>query len=95
MDRRAKKIEKKRKNRERAKQKASALAPLERSISRDGVELQICIYREAQTGWFLEIEDHLGGSTVWDEPFPTDQAAYDAAMQAIEEDGASSFIASP
>lgn len=70
-------------------------SPLERSISRDGVELQICIYREAQTGWFLEIEDHLGGSTVWDEPFPTDQAAYDAAMQAIEEDGASSFIASP
>jgi uncharacterized protein len=43
-------------------------------------------------GWHLEIEDHLGGSTVWEDPFATDRAALEAALSAIEEDGSESFV---
>lgn len=67
-------------------------SPLERSIARDGVTVQICIYRSAEDpGWLLEIVDHLGGSTVWDDFFPTDQEALDEALQAIETEGIRSF----
>jgi uncharacterized protein len=41
----------------------------------------------------LEVVDHLGGSTVWDDPFPTDPAALDEAMAAIEVEGIGSFAA--
>jgi hypothetical protein len=68
-------------------------SPLERSISAEGVRLQIFIYRGLQeTEWHLEVEDHLGGSTVWDEQFESDQEALDAAMHAIETDGMASFV---
>ena len=67
-------------------------SPLERSVERDGVTVRICIYRGPEDpGWLLEIEDHLGGSTVWQEPFPIDQEALDEALQAIESEGISSF----
>ncbi len=67
-------------------------SPLQRVIERDGVGVRICIYRgESDPGWLLEVEDHLGGSTVWDDPFETDQAALDEAMRAIDEDGIESF----
>lgn len=70
-------------------------SPLERAISGDGVSLQILIYRGLRdTEWHLEVEDHLGGSTVWDGQFQTDQAALDAALLAIEEDGFENFVAS-
>lgn len=68
-------------------------SPLERTIERDGVTLRIRIYRSASvTDWLLEVEDHLGGSTVWDDRFPSDQAALDAALSAIEEEGVESLI---
>jgi hypothetical protein len=52
------------------------------------------IYRgRNDPAWVLEVEDHLGGSTVWEGDFETDQAALDAALLAIEEDGVESFIA--
>jgi hypothetical protein len=65
---------------------------LERTVSRDGASLRISIYRgPSDAGWILEIVDQLNGSTVWDEPFETDRAALEAALLAIEEDGAESF----
>jgi hypothetical protein len=69
-------------------------SPLERTVARDGITLQILIYRgRNDPAWVLEVEDHLGGSTVWEGDFETDQAALDAALLAIEEDGVESFIA--
>lgn len=67
-------------------------SPLEREITINGTTVKIFIYRsEAETEWILEVEDHLGGSTVWDDRFATDKEALDAAMAAIEEDGIESF----
>lgn len=130
MDRRAKKLEKKRKSRALAKKKAKiaalgaasgpplvsvsepddddddwpssgALAPdeavihstLERTVASEQTRLQIYIYRGPRdANWLLEVEDHSGGSTVWDDPFETEQAALDAALLAIDEDGIESFV---
>jgi hypothetical protein len=36
----------------------------------------------------------MGGSTVWDDAFETDQAALAEAMRSIEQDGASSLLGS-
>ncbi len=65
---------------------------LERQITLEGISVSIFIYRsETDPTWLLEIEDHLGGSTVWDDPFLTDQAALDEAQKTIEEGGITSF----
>lgn len=41
--------------------------------------------------WILEVEDALGGSTVWDDRFASDQLALEAALHAIKESGIRSF----
>ena len=65
---------------------------LERRITRDGVSLDVQVYRgKDQAGWLLEIVDHLGGSTVWEDTFPSDEAALAEAMETIDRDGAASF----
>ena len=66
-----------------------------RSITEGEVTLDITIYSDGNYGWILEIEDEFGGSTLWDEPFFTDQAALDEAMKIIEAEGVSSFIRPP
>ncbi len=51
-------------------------SPLERRITERGVSVEVMIYRgEGDAGWILEVVDHTGGSTVWDDAFASDQAA--------------------
>ncbi|MEY4511730.1 MAG: hypothetical protein RLZZ450_3852 [Pseudomonadota bacterium] len=69
-------------------------SPLECIVERDGIALRILIYRSpSDRQWYLEVKDHLGGSTVFDEDYLTDQEALDAALAAIAEDGIESFVA--
>ena len=63
-------------------------SPLERTLSGEGHSLHIGIYRGAdEPDWILEIQDEQGTSTVFDERFATDQAALDAALDAIQAEG--------
>jgi uncharacterized protein len=63
-------------------------SPLERTLSGEGHSLHIGIYRGAdEPDWILEIQDEQGMSTVFDERFATDQAALDAALDAIKAEG--------
>ncbi len=65
---------------------------LERKITMKDITVEIFIYRGAQDSvWILEVQDQGGGSTVWDDRFPTEQAALDEAMRTIETDGNESF----
>ena len=65
---------------------------LSRRIIVEGHNLQIDIYRlETESEWSLEIVDEEGTSTVWDDLFPSDQAALDEALKTIEEEGLSGF----
>ena len=67
---------------------------LSKPITRGGITVEVQIYRgKDEEGWLLEVVDHLGGSTVWDDRFPTDLEAYQAAMATIEAEGIGSFAA--
>lgn len=69
-------------------------SPLEQRVTRAGISVQVLIYRgEEDSSWILEVLDHLGGSTVWDDRFSTDQAALEEAIATIEAEGISSFAA--
>jgi uncharacterized protein len=54
------------------------------------VNVEIC--RDREEGWYLYIEDGRGNATVWTDPFATEQAALDAAVEAIDTEGIESFI---
>lgn len=68
-------------------------SPLCQTVTRDAVSLSIRIYRgREESGWVLELVDERGGSTIWDDVFPTDQAALDEALAAVESEGIESFL---
>jgi hypothetical protein len=62
------------------------------TIREDGTEVRIDIYRLETTDWSLEVVDETGTSTVWDDLFPTDQAALDEALKTIREEGIGTFL---
>jgi hypothetical protein len=69
------------------------MSPLCREIIKDGTKIQVDIYRgENETGWILEVIDEEDASTIWDEPFDTDQEALDTVIKVIELDGIRSFL---
>jgi hypothetical protein len=68
------------------------LSPLCQSVTRDGKMVQIDIYEDGAGGWILEVVDEYNNSTVWDDPFKTDQDALDEAFNAIETEGIESLI---
>jgi hypothetical protein len=68
------------------------ISTLCQSVTRDGKTVQIEIYEDGENGWLLEIIDEYGNSTVWDDPFATEQDALDEAMTTINEEGIDSVI---
>lgn len=68
-------------------------SPLCQTVTRDGITVQIEIYRlEDSEGWTLELVDEDGGSTVWEEMFATDAAALAEFNEALEELGLAKLI---
>ena len=68
-------------------------SPLSTSISHNGVTIEVHIYRgEKDDGWSLEVVDHLGGSTVWQDTFASDVDALEEVQRTIAEDGIASFL---
>ena len=57
--------------------------------------MSVEIYEDGEGGWLLEVVDEYQNSTVWDEPFGTDQEALDEALNTIVKDGIQSLIGSP
>ena len=53
-------------------------SPLSGEVTRDGITLRVQIYRirGSNEGWSLEVVDREGGSTVWQDLFPSDEDAY-------------------
>jgi hypothetical protein len=72
-------------------------SPLCPDVTQDGITVNILIYRgeDDDEEWILEVVDQEGASTVWDDPFSTDQAALDEAMLTIEEEGIATFLGPP
>ena len=64
-------------------------------MTRDGKTVQVDIYGDGEGGWLLEVIDEYGNSSVWDDPFATDQGALDEVLKTISEEGIDSLIGSP
>jgi hypothetical protein len=66
---------------------------LSRKVTRDGITVEVCIYRlETELEWSLEVVNAKGTSIVWEDLFPSDQAANEAFLQTVAEEGMSAFL---
>ncbi len=70
-------------------------SPLCRTVTSDGRTVRADIYTHDNGGWILEVVDEFNDSTIWDDPFATDQAALDEALRTIREEGIDSLIGLP
>jgi hypothetical protein len=71
-------------------------SPLSRKFTRDGITIEILIYRlEDDPAWQLEVVDPEGVSTVWEDLFATEQDALNEAFQTIASEGIASFLRDP
>jgi uncharacterized protein len=71
-------------------------SPLSQKITRDGTIIDVLIYRgEHEVEWILEVVDHAGGSTVWDDTFATEQDALNEVLRTIDAEGIACFILDP
>lgn len=69
-------------------------SPLGGFVTENGVSVQVHIYRivGSRDGWALEVVDHEGGSTTWEELFPTEEEAYRQFVETKQTDGIGSFV---
>jgi hypothetical protein len=71
-------------------------SPLSQKMTRDGTTIEVLIYRgEHEPAWILEVVDHAGGSTVWDETFQTEKDALNEVLRTIDEEGIACFLLDP
>jgi hypothetical protein len=69
---------------------------LSRTITRDGITVEVHIFRsEGDPEWMLEVVDHTGSCTVWEDTFVTEQDALNEVFQTIAVEGMSSFLWQP
>ena len=61
-------------------------------LTSEGKSVQVYLYEDGKGGWILEVVDEYGNSTVWDDPFKTDDEALDEVFDTIEKEGISSLI---
>ena len=68
-------------------------SPLCQSFSEGSVTVQVHIYRgEDDPGWILEVVDHEGASTVWDDRFATDGEAFIGFIKTVTTEGLSGAL---
>ncbi|WP_018983965.1 hypothetical protein [Salinimonas chungwhensis] len=66
---------------------------LSQEISSAGQTVKVEIYRmEGESGWLLEVVDEFNNSTVWDDPFESDEKALLEVKKTILEEGILSLI---
>jgi hypothetical protein len=72
-------------------------SPLSRQVARDGVVVDMKIYRLRSAGdlWSLEVADQENTCTIWTEDFSTDQEAYQTFVSILEKEGIHSFVDEP
>lgn len=68
-------------------------SPLSGTFTHDGISVDVEIVRlEGDAEWTLEVVDADWASTVWEDTFPTDQAAYDQFLSDVEREGLATVI---
>ncbi len=69
-------------------------SPLSREFTRDGITVEVRIYRLEDSKWTLEVVDATGTSHVWDDEFETDHAARTEFLRTVDTEGMREFCAS-
>jgi hypothetical protein len=72
-------------------------SPYSGAFTDHGITVTVNIFRVADgdEGWSLEVVDSVNTSTVWDEVFETDKAAYEEFLSAVRREGILVFATSP
>jgi hypothetical protein len=65
------------------------------TVEQDGKKVRIEIYRLADSAWTLEVYDDFNNSTVWEDPFDSEDEALYEALATIKEDGIDCLIGPP
>jgi hypothetical protein len=68
------------------------MSKLCQEITENDQTVQIDIYANGEGGWILEAIDEFNNSTVWDDPFSSEEAALSEALRTIREEGIQSLI---
>jgi len=63
-----------------------------KALEQDGKTVEARVYNNGEGGWVLEIVDHFGNSTVFDDPYASAKEALDIAQLAVEQEGIDEFI---
>ena len=71
------------------------MSPLCQDVEDEGQRVRVEIYRGSDSDWLLEAVDEFGTSTVWDEQFPTDEAALEELRSTIRDEGIGVLIGEP
>ena len=61
------------------------------SLSRNNKTVRVEIYSSGKNDWILEVVDENNNSTVWDDPFSTDDEAYEEFQRTLAEEGIESM----
>lgn len=61
-------------------------------FSKDGLVVEVSIFRvETEDTWHLEVINERNTSTVWDNPFETEDAAWAEFLATVEQEGMGAF----
>jgi hypothetical protein len=67
-------------------------SPLCTKFSKDGRVVEVNIFRiDAESTWHLEVVNEQNTSTVWDDPFETEDAAWAEFLSTVEDEGMVAF----
>ena len=62
------------------------------TVTSNGRTVKVEIYGSGKNDWILEVVDEENNSTVWDDPFQTDDEAFQEFERALKEEGIDSMI---
>ena len=62
------------------------------SVTSNGRTVQVEIYSSGNNDWILEVVDEENNSTVWDDPFDTDDEAFQEFERTLKEEGIEAMI---
>jgi uncharacterized protein len=68
------------------------MSPLCQKVASNGKSVDVEIYGDGNGKWILEVVDEFNNSTVWEDPFATDQEALDELNDTLKTDGIECLI---
>lgn len=71
--------------------KQPAIGSVQQCVTIDGAQLDIVATRRGKGEWELAIVNERGIWSIWTDTFDSAQAAIDAGVQAIDDEGADTF----